>query len=242
MNPYETRRVVADYLAFHYPAETSAPIPREAQDFALRVVDELADPASPVTRALDIGCAVGRTAFELARRAPEVVGIDFSQAFIAAANTLRDEGEIATRIPVEGERTEPFTARVPAGIDRSRVVFEVGDATALRPDLGSFDLVVAANLLCRLPDCRPFLQRLSDLVRPGGQLLLATPFSWLPEYTARENWLGGREGDAPSWDLLCKALEPDFSLELSTDLPFLIREHARKYQYGISLGSRWRRR
>jgi hypothetical protein len=31
-------------------------------------------------------------------------------------------------------------------------------------------------------------------------------------------------------------------MELETNIPFLIREHSRKFQYGISLGTRWRRR
>jgi len=33
-------------------------------------------------RALDLGCAVGRSSFELAREYQEVVGIDISQTFI----------------------------------------------------------------------------------------------------------------------------------------------------------------
>ena len=37
-------------------------------------------------RALDIGCAVGRTTIELATLFDEVIGIDLSNAFIAAAN------------------------------------------------------------------------------------------------------------------------------------------------------------
>jgi hypothetical protein len=41
---------------------------------------------------------------------------------------------------------------------------------------------------------------------------------------------------------LASILEPHFQLETEKDLPFLIREHSRKFQYGISLGSRWRRR
>ena len=53
----------------------------------------------------------------------------------------------------------------------------------LRNDLGSFDLVHAANLLCRLTDPEKLLARLPQLVRSGGQLLLATPCTWLEEFT-----------------------------------------------------------
>ncbi|MEI8313107.1 MAG: putative 4-mercaptohistidine N1-methyltransferase [Verrucomicrobiota bacterium] len=245
-NPYETEKLVAEYLFFHYADEDEVsgglPIPREALNFPVRVVGELVDPARRARTALDLGCAVGRSSFELARVAHSVLGIDFSAAFIRAAETMKREGRLGCRVPIEGERTAEFTARVPAGIDVARVSFETGDATALREDIGRFDIVLAANLLCRLPEPAKFLGLLPDLVSPGGQLLLGTPFSWLPEYTAPDHWIGGRDAAGPSWEALCKILEPHFELHLSKDLPFLIREHSRKFQYGVSLGSRWIRR
>ena len=245
-NPYETEKLVAEYLFFHYADEDEVsgghPVPREALNFPVRVVAELADPSRVPRTALDLGCAVGRSSFELARIAQSVIGIDYSSAFIRSAEALKHEGRLDCHVVVEGERTAPFTARVPADIDVSHVSFEIGDATALRADLGSFDLVLAANLLCRLPEPAKFLQRLPGLVAPGGQLLLTTPFSWLPEYTVPEHWIGGRPATGPSWDALRKALEPHFELQLSKDMPFLIREHSRKFQYGVPLGSRWVRR
>lgn len=39
-------------------------------------------------RALDVGCAVGRSSFEMARTFDEVVGVDFSGKFINAAKAL----------------------------------------------------------------------------------------------------------------------------------------------------------
>ena len=233
-NPYETERIVAEYLFFHYADEDEVSdghqIPREALNFPVRVVGELVDPARPARRALDLGCAVGRSSFELARTVQSVVGIDFSAAFIRAAETLKREGRLDCHVPIEG------------GIDATRVSFETGDATALRDDIGRFDIVLAANLLCRLPEPAKFLKRLPDLVSPGGQLLLVTPFSWLPQYTVPEQWIGGRPSTGPSQEVLFKILEPHFELQLSKDMPFLIREHSRKFQYGIPLGSRWIRR
>jgi hypothetical protein len=39
--------------------------------------------------ALDMGCAVGGTAFELTRHFDQVLGVDFSQAFVDAANFMK---------------------------------------------------------------------------------------------------------------------------------------------------------
>ncbi|MFM8766041.1 MAG: putative 4-mercaptohistidine N1-methyltransferase [Spartobacteria bacterium] len=245
-NPYESRRLVDEYLFFHYATFAEAagtlPVPHEAWGFPTRVVTGLLDASGTAERALDIGCAVGASSFELARWIPGVTGIDFSSAFIRAAGELKNKGNLEASVAFEGRRLQNFTARVPEEIDRQRVLFEPGDAMNLRSDLGAFDVVLAANLVCRLPEPLRFIERLADLVAPGGQLLLATPFSWLPEFTPEENWLGGTEDAAPSREILADLLRPAFELELAKDLPFLIREHSRKFQYGISLGTRWRRR
>ena len=246
-NIYESDRLVREYLLFHYGgAEEILPWsggPRDATGFAVRLVEDLLDVAAlpQNARALDVGCAVGRSSFELARHCREVTGIDYSRNFVAAATKVGKEGSLAYDYVVEGGRTARALACLADGVDASRVVFEVGDAMALREDLGSFDVVLAANLLCRLPDPRVFLARVPDLVKPGGQLLLTTPFTWLEEYTPRENWIGGR-GVASSADLLTELLSPHFELRFAKDLPFLIREHARKYQWSVAWGTRWVRK
>lgn len=244
-NPYESRRLVGEYLFFHYASYEEAsgglPVPREAWGFAERIITDLLNGDGPIDSALDVGCAVGRSSFELAQRANRVVGIDYSKAFIDAAKNLQAAGAMSGKVLAEGERMQDFVAKVPAAIDRKRVEFLVADATDL-PPLGSFDAVLAANLICRLPEPRKFLERLPSLVKSGGQLLLATPFSWLEEFTPHEHWLGARPDYPSSFEVLRQILEPDFELETTKNLPFLIREHSRKFQYGISLGSRWRRR
>jgi putative 4-mercaptohistidine N1-methyltranferase len=255
LNPYESPKLLAEYLLLHYGSAADVlgglPGPEGAIGFPSRLVQELLDPASlPANaRALDLGCAAGGSSFELARTCDEVLGIDFSHSFIAAANLLRESGRHPFEKAIEGEITEPVVAEVPSEIVRARVTFEQGDAMDLDSNpkskiknRKSFDVVLAANLLCRLPDPARFLEALPMLVGTGGQLLLTTPFTWLEEYTPQENWIGGTREGGRSFDALQRALEPAFELEYRTELPFLIREHARKFQYGIALGTRWRRK
>ena len=54
------------------------------------------------------------------------------------------------------------------------VCFEVGDAMNIPDSWSNFDLVHAANLICRLPSPQKFLDRIPGMVKQGGQLLLAT--------------------------------------------------------------------
>ena len=64
------------------------------------------------SRALDIGCAVGRSSFELARRVDEVVGIDYSQAFVDVCNELKDRGSMPYDVVTEGDLRKSLTARI----------------------------------------------------------------------------------------------------------------------------------
>jgi len=245
---YETDRAVAEYLLFHYGTPSQIlpwkSGPTDALEYPARCISECLDLSllPSHARALDLGCAVGRSTFELARHCSEVVGIDYSHRFIEVARQLQQHGSIPYAYAEEGLLTTPATATVPAEIDRERVKFEQGNAQALRPDLSTFDVVLMANLVDRLPDPRRCLDSLPGLVRPGGQLILTTPCTWLEEYTARPQWLGGfEENGRPirTLETLQAVLDPHFTLTRALDLPFLIREHARKFQWSVALATVW---
>ena len=241
-NFYETDKALSEYLLFHYGKPA---IP--AIHFAVQCVSECLDVSRLPrnARALDLGCAVGRSAFELARHSREVVAIDNSAAFIAAAKKLRDRGSLEFSHAWEGDLTVREVARPPAGVQRRRVQFEIGDAMNLRADLGVFDVVLMANLIDRLPDPRRCLDRLPALLRPGGQLIIASPYTWLESYTPRAKWLGGfarAKRPVLAADTLREILSPHFKFVARRNLPFLIWEHARKAQLGVSEATLWTRR
>lgn len=248
---YESDRGLAEYLLFHYgrPDEVLPwpEGPRAALNYPARCVSACLDPTRlpAQARGLDLGCAVGRSTFELARHCTEVLGIDFSHRFIEAANRLREHGALHYRFVEEGSLTTATSAVVPGDIERSRVRFEQGDAMALRPDLGAFDVVLLANLVDRLADPRQCLDRLPALVRAGGQLIISTPCTWLAEYTPPAHWLGGFERNGQlvrTLDTLKEVLSAHFDVSTVRDLPFLIREHARKFQWSVAQASIWVRR
>jgi len=236
---YESRRYVDEYLLFHFGSPKQIlkwPAgPSEALDFPVRTVGHFSE--GEVERALDVGCAVGRSSFELSRSSREVIGIDFSEAFIESAREIGAAKRATVSRLEEAAEVEEVDLNLPEGVVTERVSFEVGDAMHLRSELGSFDRVHAANLVCRLPDPRKFLARLPDLVKRGGELVLATPCTWLEEFTSREHWPEGR-----TLDWLKRELAGNFELIEVADEPFLIRETARKFQWTVSMVTKWRRR
>ncbi len=238
MNIYETEKLIAEYLLFHFAKpEEILPWefgPREALDYPVRVAEHFSD--QEVDRGLDIGCAVGRSTYEMARKCQEVIGIDYSHAFVEAAEKMK-EGPQQMPCLEEGHRQTDLTVSLPAETPAERCQFEQGDAMDLRDDLGTFDRILAANLICRLTHPEKFLARLPSLVHSGGEVVLATPCTWLAEFTPPENW---PQGSTLAW--LKETLSADFDLEHEANEPFLIRETARKFQWTVALVTKWRRK
>jgi len=242
---YETDAALGQYLLFHYgmPEQICPLLPdaRAACGFPVRCVTEALSglEIGRKNRALDLGCAVGRSSFELARHFDHVLGLDLSARFIAAAQRIQTERAATVRVPREGGAFDELLLELPSDLRTERVAFETGNACSLRTGLGKFDLVLMANLIDRLPDPAACLAQMPDLVSPGGWLVITSPYTWLEEYTPREKWLDG--GGHGTLAALRELLAPAFSLHRAFDLAFLIREHLRKYQWSIAEASVWRR-
>jgi putative 4-mercaptohistidine N1-methyltranferase len=248
MNIYETDTLVDQYLLFHYgEGEDQLPYPfgpHDALFYPIRCVTEFVPLIGRVDRALDLGCAVGRSTFELARMAREVIGIDLSQRFISAAQEIQRTGKIQFNRQEEGSFYTAISRQLDATIDRTRCRFEVGDALQLRSDLGKFDFILGANLIDRVPSPRELLLSFGRLLNSGGHLLIASPYTWLAEFTPTEEWLGARESwsNTTTLQAIQEKLGNGFELISSKDLPFLIREHVRKYQWSVAQASLWKKR
>jgi len=250
-NFYDTERALSEYLLFHYGMTPRLLPPGMANcgvlEFPVRCVTECLDFARlpKVGRAFDLGCAVGRASFELARHFTDVVALDFSRQFIGAARHLQAKGAFDFSYCEEGELTLPCRARIPAAISRNRVRFGVGDAMRLPKSLGTFEVVLMANLIDRLSNPRKCLKQLPGLIHKGGQLVITSPYTWLREYTPRQHWLGGfQRGGEPvrTLDTLKSLLSADFQLIRRRNLPFLLREHSRKCQLSVAEATTWLRK
>ena len=233
VNPYETGRYLNEYLLFHYgQVRDVCPfgfVPREILRFHERIRSECMLPVrfDAPTRALDIGCAAGRLTFELGRVVDWTLGIDTSKPLIEAARRMARDHSVTVQTQESGAQPASRRLILPSAMRRSSVEFRIGDAQNLTAfSDGFFHVVAAVNVLCRLRRPRRFLSQLPRLVMPGGQLIVASPFSWLEDYTPRREWLSQED--------VAQLLHPHFRLVRRRDLPFLIREHLRKYQLVVA--------
>jgi len=268
-NVYESDASLCMYLGLHFPLSGSKENVKSIMDhptapihglrFPQRVADLLRslDPVRTNNRALDVGCAVGGSSFELAKSFDHVEAFDFSENFIAAAKRMQSGEELTFRVPIEGDISEEVSVVQEPGVNAAvmdRVNFFQGDACALsefadsKKGFGTFDGVILANLLCRLPDPMKFLEAMPKIVNKGGVVVIVTPFTWLEDFTPRSKWLGGFKDSVLgqpiySKDKLKETMEGLGFVKIHEEqMPLVIREHRRKYQYIISEASGWRKK
>ncbi len=246
MNTYETNDLISQYLEFHYGDEYFG-----VQNYPEHCVHTLMHhiDTQHKGRALDLGCAVGRSSFELARHFGHVDAVDFSTRFINKALALREEGMVRYMMTLEGEITELKEARLSdLNLDAyaENIHFSQGDACNLRDVYHGYDLIFAGNLIDRLYDPTKFLDDMVARLNAGGYLVITSPYTWLEEFTEKDNWLGGKKVNGENLttlDALHQHLDDRFEMQgLPHDLPFVIRETARKYQHTIAQMTIWKKR
>lgn len=240
---YESEPSVCQYLDFHYGSEHFgvSNFPKACVDALLPFLESV-----PRVKALDVGCSVGRSSFELARHFQRVDAIDFSVRFIQSALKLSQGQSLDYTLVDHGElRTQATASLAPYGLlpFAERVAFLQADACNLRSAYSGYNLVFAANVLDRLYAPREFLAQLNGCVLQGGLLVLTSPYTWLEEFTPKDQWLGARcfEGrPLTSFDALRECLA-GWELIERFDLPFVLRETSRKYQHSLADYTIWRR-
>ena len=144
-------------------------------------------------KALDIGCAAGRSSFELAKHFDHVDALDFSVRLIEAPSNLQktglqryvctDEGDLNFYREINLDDFEGYQAV------KDKIAFMQGDACNLVDKFDGYDLVFAGNLIDRLYDPEKFLTLIKDRINSGGLLVLASNYTWCEEHTPKDKWL-----------------------------------------------------
>ncbi len=210
-----TRGLLSTYGAGHYGGEAAddgatTDAPDDVATLTRRLLELGGGGASG--HAIELGCSVGRSSFELAQHgAGLVLGVDVDPAMLRVASRALREGRISyprRRGGIVYERRER-SATFP-GADR--VDFWGCDATALPFADGTFGTVLAQNTLDSVRAPLRLLQEVGRVLGKGGELMLSTPYEWVASVTPIEAWMGGHsprgDGEGRSEAILRKLLTP----------------------------------
>jgi SAM-dependent methyltransferase/uncharacterized protein YbaR (Trm112 family) len=154
-------------------------------------------PVMPLGPVIDVGCSVGRGAFELAERTGHLVlGTDLNFAMLRVASEVLRNGVVRyprRRTGLVYDRRE-FPARFP---NRENVDFWGCDATALPFESGVFSLAVGMNVLDSVAAPRELLVSIANVLKTSGHAILTCPYDWSAAVTPVEAWLGGHSQRSP---------------------------------------------
>lgn len=249
-NNYETEAESVQNLEFHYGKDyfNVSNFPNACANLA---VEACKSKGTKLGRALELGCGVGRTSFDLAKAGFEdVVGLDLSARFFQLAVKLKDQGKIRYALPEEGELVEfkeVTTKDLKYEDVLSKVNFYQQDASNLDlKKFNSFDLVLAINLLDRMKFPKTLLNMVHQLINKDGILVIASSNMWDTGFTDRSQWIGGYKKDGENYttyNALKDILSAEFNeIKESVDLPYIYRDTARKFHHNYSECTFWQKK
>jgi SAM-dependent methyltransferase/uncharacterized protein YbaR (Trm112 family) len=143
--------------------------------------------------ALDIGCAVGRLAFELSKTYSHVIGMDTSKTFIEKARELLIRKRLDFDLIIEGHMTEERSCDFDDQWNVDGMEFIVADALALPFPKRLFSTVTSVNILEKVPDPLQHLIEANRVLREKDSMFVfSDPFTWDESVMDAEYWLGGK--------------------------------------------------
>lgn len=187
---------------------------------------------------LEAGSGVGADARLLRGFVRRVLALDLAPAAVEVARRQL-AGEAVPRL--ERREGRSYATRPPLQLPPlSGCLAAVGDVLDLPVVEGAADVALALNLLDNVADPLGALTQLGRALRPGGLLIVASPFAWRDDLTPPEGQLGGGtipalvamgsatalhavlRGETP----LAPAL-PRFEVLETAEVPWEVVDHAR---------------
>jgi len=147
---------------------------------------------STYATAIDIGCSVGRTSFELADRCEGLVlGVDINFSMLRLAQSILYTGKMRYPLRRVGIVYDYITQNNITFESNERVDFWCCDALNLPFENSRFELASNWHVLDAVNSPFALLQNLHYVLKPEAESIIASPFDWSTTATPLEAWIGG---------------------------------------------------
>ncbi len=146
--------------------------------------------------AIDIGCAVGRSTFEISSHCNGLaLGIDLNFSLLRLAQNLLTKDLV--KFPIKKTGVVYNYVEYPVYFDnKENVDFWACDGVALPFNDASFGFACALNVIDAVNTPRMLLRSIEDALKTSGCMVLATPYDWTPPVPV-QNWIGGHSQHGP---------------------------------------------
>jgi len=234
VNRYETDTEVCQQLDSHY-GKTQLNQINYQQQISSSVLDNMTKYKVNAEKCLNVGCSVGRTAFELSSFFQHIDAIDFSARFIQYGVQLQQQQSVRYTSVISGDIVdfnEVSLAQLPLCIKSNNILFSQGDGCNLKVTFDQYDAVVIEHALEKSYQPKVLLTTVSKRLKIGGLLFVISDFQHSTKYTEKSNWLGGLKVNGENvsgFDELCQRLSNNFELLNEVPLTRVVKQNQCTY-------------
>lgn len=245
VNKYETSKDICQQLDCYFGA-TKLGFENYGQQIAQQVVSAITKQNNAAKRLLNLGCSVGRVAFELSQYFQHIDAVDFSARTIQHGVQLQAGDSVRYTDRVEGDIcqfNELFLADKVAAVNSERILFSQADGGNLKDKFNHYDVILIQHALEQSYDPKRLLANAVSRLNASGLLIIVSDYNSQTQITEKSKWLSGIKVNGENLsgiDALTNELQDNFEQVLQTDLTRVIADSARNFNVSQCQLSVWR--
>lgn len=247
VNCYETDVDVCEQLESHY-GDKHLSIDNYSQQISGLLVNKVKEYAINTDKLLNLGCSVGRTAFELSEYFQHIDAVDFSARYIQYGVQLQQQKTLRYTSVISGDIQsfhEVSLKNLSLNESTDHIVFSQGDASNLKTMFNGYDAILVEHALEKSYQPKQLLATLSQRLNKQGLLFVLTDHQYTTQHTEKESWLGGLKVNGENlsgFDGLHEKLENDFCFLEAFPLTRVVKKNNCTFTITTTEMSVWQRK
>ncbi len=244
-NKFETSKDICQQLACYF-GENSLGYGNYGLQIAQQVASLITTEAVATERLLNVGCSVGRVAFELSQCFQHIDAIDFSARTIQHGVQLQTGASVRYTSTIEGDICQYHEITLANSVPQAnndRILFSQADGCNLKENFDHYDVILIQQALEQSYDPKQLLANAVSRLNPSGLLIIVSDYNYQLQITEKAKWLSGVKVNGENlsgFDALSSLLSGDFKLVTSKELSRVVAESARNFSLAHCEFSVWR--
>jgi 5-histidylcysteine sulfoxide synthase/putative 4-mercaptohistidine N1-methyltranferase len=245
INEFETDKSICQQLDCYFGA-TSLAYKDYGQQIVSHISTVLKSDRVQKQRLLNLGCSVGRVAFELSNDFDHIDAVDFSARTIQHSVQLQAGGSVRYTKAIEGDICQYHELKLEDVVQYSksaRILFSQGDGCNLKDIFQDYDVVFVQHALEKSYDPAGLLRNAISRLKPSGILIILSDYNYQSQHTEQSKWLSGMKVNGENLfalEALCNRLEPQFDFIEQHELFRVMDESARNFTVDKCQLTAWR--
>ena len=245
VNEFETDKSICQQLDCYFGTNSLA-FDDYGQQIVAHINSLLNSHTERTGRLLNLGCSVGRVAFELSNCFEHIDAVDFSARTIQHGVQLQAGGSVRYTKTIEGDICQYNELKLDDVVNSAhsdRVLFSQGDGCNLKESFQGYDVVFIQHALEKSYDPLRLLHNAKNRVNPSGLLIILSDYNYQAQYTEQVKWLSGTKVNGENLfalDALTHQLSAEFELIEQHELYRVLADSARNFTVDKCQLTAWR--